>query len=209
MGLPQPPLSVSSIAPHLTYHTQLLRSATSPARRTAICRSVRPILQSQTLGPGSGSRSRLACLQGMNLTHTPLDPCPTPPQATPPALDVGHDSELAELLSPQPTAPHVHPHHPPPLRCRQRRRTRPICRSLRHCEACVPPRPPPACVCPRPPTPTLRRHACASRVQQLLLSLLALTPIISGSPLAGSLRIRPSRLVCVSLFLLWVQLPPC
>ena len=70
MGLPQPPLSVSSIAPHLTYHTQLLRSATSPARRTAICRSVRPILQSQTLGPGSGSRSRLACLQGMNVTHT-------------------------------------------------------------------------------------------------------------------------------------------
>ena len=71
MGLPQPPLSVSSIAPHLTYHTQLLRSATPPARRTAICRSVRPILQSQTLGPGSGSRSRLACLQGMKFhTHT-------------------------------------------------------------------------------------------------------------------------------------------
>ena len=94
-------------------------------------------------------------------------------------------------------------HHPPLLRCRQRRRMRPTGRSLRHREACVPPRPPPACVCPRPPTPTLRRHACASRVQQLLLSLLALTPIISGSPLAGSLRIRPSRLVCVSLFLLW------
>ena len=64
------PPSPCSIAPHLTYHTQLLRSATSPARRTAICRSERPILQSQTLGPGSGSRSRLACLQGMNFTHT-------------------------------------------------------------------------------------------------------------------------------------------
>ena len=56
-----------------------------------------------------------------------------------------------------------------------------------------------------PPPPALGwKSRAPSRARLLLLSLLALTPIIPGSPLAGSLRIRPSRPVCVLLFLLWI-----